>query len=157
MWQSVEILNVFNTLTLKQIFWKTKTFFKKLEQSFLAKSTNTENTHFLTKLSYQKLMLRQIKWLVQNGLTSNYFIILWKFCFGSRTSYKEIIWCTKDPNAHIRTFSKPWRFFSLWVSLRTENALLNQKGGEVNSQLERSLRRQKSVSDRQYKSLDPII
>ena len=31
MWQSVETLNVFNTLTLKQIFWKTKIFFKKLE------------------------------------------------------------------------------------------------------------------------------
>ena len=29
MWQSVEILNDFNTLTLKQIFRKTKTFFKK--------------------------------------------------------------------------------------------------------------------------------
>ena len=27
--QSVEILNVFNTITLKQNFWKTKTFFKK--------------------------------------------------------------------------------------------------------------------------------
>ena len=28
MWQSVETLNVFNTLALKHIFWKTKTFFK---------------------------------------------------------------------------------------------------------------------------------
>ena len=28
--QQVEILNVFNTLTLKQTFWKTKSFFKKL-------------------------------------------------------------------------------------------------------------------------------
>ena len=31
------------TLTLKQIFWKTKTFFKKLEYSFLVKSTKIEN------------------------------------------------------------------------------------------------------------------
>ena len=27
MWQSVKILNFFNTLTLKHIFWKMKTFF----------------------------------------------------------------------------------------------------------------------------------
>ena len=31
MWQSLETLNVFNISTLKQIFWKTITFFKKLE------------------------------------------------------------------------------------------------------------------------------
>ena len=46
MWQSVEILNVFNTLILKQIFWKTKTFFKKLEDRFLAESAKTENASF---------------------------------------------------------------------------------------------------------------
>ena len=34
--ESVKILNVFNTLTLKQIFWKTKTIFKKLEYVFLS-------------------------------------------------------------------------------------------------------------------------
>ena len=39
MWQSMEILNDFNTLILKQIFWKTKTFFQKLEYSFLVEST----------------------------------------------------------------------------------------------------------------------
>ena len=33
--QPVEILNVFNTLTLKQIFWKTKALFKKMEYGFL--------------------------------------------------------------------------------------------------------------------------
>ena len=33
----------FNTLTLKQIFWKTKKpFFKKLEYRFLVESTNIE-------------------------------------------------------------------------------------------------------------------
>ena len=43
MWQSVETLNVFNTLILKQIFWKTKTFFKILEYCFLVESSKTEN------------------------------------------------------------------------------------------------------------------
>ena len=49
MWQSVKILNVFNTLTLKQIFWKTKTFLKKLECRFLVDSTKIENASFAYK------------------------------------------------------------------------------------------------------------
>ena len=43
-WQSVKVSNVFNTWTLKQIFWKTKTFFKKLEYRFLVEATKIENT-----------------------------------------------------------------------------------------------------------------
>ena len=39
-------LNVFNNLTLKQIFWKTKTLFKKLGHVFLVESTKTENASF---------------------------------------------------------------------------------------------------------------
>ena len=46
MWQSVKVLNVFNTLTLIQIFWKTKTFFKKMEYRFLVETTTIENTSF---------------------------------------------------------------------------------------------------------------
>ena len=38
--QPVEILNVFNSLTLKEIFWKRKTFFKKLEYRFLVENTS---------------------------------------------------------------------------------------------------------------------
>ena len=49
MWQPLEILNDFNTLTLKQIFWKRKTFFKKLEYSFLVESTKIESAIFLCK------------------------------------------------------------------------------------------------------------
>ena len=41
--KSEEIFNVFNTSTLKKIFWKTKTFFKKLEYSFLVESTEIKN------------------------------------------------------------------------------------------------------------------
>ena len=46
MWQSLEILNVFNTSTFKQIFWETETLFKKLEYSFLVESTKIENATF---------------------------------------------------------------------------------------------------------------
>ena len=70
--QSKEILNVFNTATLKHIFWKTKNFFKKLEYHFLVESTKIENSCFYTKLPYQKSMLRQMEWRVQNGsITKN--------------------------------------------------------------------------------------
>ena len=46
MWQSLEISNVFNTLTLKQISWKTETFFKKLEYHFINESTKIEAKTF---------------------------------------------------------------------------------------------------------------
>ena len=49
MWQSVEILNILNTLTLKQIFWKIKTFFNKLEYRFLVESTKIENVSYSYK------------------------------------------------------------------------------------------------------------
>ena len=45
-WQSVKVSNVFNTLTLKQIFWKTKTFFKKLEYRIFVEITKIESTSF---------------------------------------------------------------------------------------------------------------
>ena len=46
MWQSLEIFNIFNTLTLKQIFRKMKTVFKKLDYSYLVESTNIETATF---------------------------------------------------------------------------------------------------------------
>ena len=49
MCQPVKVSNVFNALTLKQILWKTKSFFKKLEYSFLVETTNIENTSFQFK------------------------------------------------------------------------------------------------------------
>ena len=39
----MEILKVFYTLTLRQVFWKTKIFFKKLEYCFSVESANIEN------------------------------------------------------------------------------------------------------------------
>ena len=62
----MKILNVFNTLALKQIFWKTKTIVKKLEYCFSVESTKIETHHFHTKVPYQKPMLRQIEWGLQN-------------------------------------------------------------------------------------------
>ena len=46
---ALEILKVFDTLTLKQIFWQTKTSFKKLEDCFSVGSTKIENAAFPCK------------------------------------------------------------------------------------------------------------
>ena len=70
--------------------------------------------HFHSKLLCQKVMLRQIEWRVQNGPITKSGILpvttlfFWKFCSSLRTSFKELSWCTKDPNAHIRIFRKHW-------------------------------------------------
>ena len=110
-WQSMKISNVSNTLTLKQIFWRTKTFFKNLENYFLVKTTNIETN---SKLVCQRPMLKQIEWWLQNGpiIMSGVLpvatLFSWKFCPSFRTSEKELIWYTNDPNVHIRIFRKRW-------------------------------------------------
>ena len=79
---------------------------------FRLKALRLKAHHFHKKLPHQKPMLRKIEWWVQNGpiikngalpVTTFFF---WKFCFSLRTSYKGLIWCTNDPNAHIPTFSR---------------------------------------------------
>ena len=66
----------------KQIFWKTKTFFKKLENRFLVETTEIENIISTSKLLCQKPMLRQLECQLQNGpitewsFASNYVIFL---------------------------------------------------------------------------------
>ena len=74
---------VFNTLTLKQIFWKMKTFFKKVEYRYVVKSTTIESITY----SWKNRLLR-------------------KLCFSIRTFYKESIWSTNYPNVHIHTSRK---------------------------------------------------
>ena len=75
--QSMKVLNVFNTLTLIQIFWKTK--------SSLVETTKIENTSFPFKTAFQNPMLRQIEWRLQNrpimksGVLTPLFF--WKICF----------------------------------------------------------------------------
>ena len=86
MWQSVKVSNVFNTLTLKQIFWKTKTFFKKLEYRFLVEATKIENTSFpfktaLSEANVKTNRMATTKWTYHKewSFTSNYFIFLENF------------------------------------------------------------------------------
>ena len=58
MWRWLEILNVFNTLTSAQVFWKTK-IFKKLKYCFSVASATIENTTFQYKTD---------EWEVQNAI-----------------------------------------------------------------------------------------
>ena len=71
------------------------------------KEPSTKTHHFHTKLPYQKPMLMEIKWWVQNEpitkkevfpVTTLFFR---KFCFSLRSSYKDLIWCTNGPNANV--------------------------------------------------------
>ena len=70
-------LDVFNTSTLKQIFWKTKTFFKKLECRLLVESAKTENATF----SYKTALLEaNIK---TNRMGSSKWTYHWERSFAS--------------------------------------------------------------------------
>ena len=87
MWQSVKVSNVFNTLTLKQIFWKTKTFFKKLEYRFLVESTKIENASFpyktaITEPNVKTNKMVTTKWTYRKkrSFASNFFIFLKILC-----------------------------------------------------------------------------
>ena len=77
----MEILNVFNTLTLKKVFWKTETFFKKLEYRFLVETTKIENTSFpfktaLPEANVKKNRMATTKWTYHKewSFVGNYFI-----------------------------------------------------------------------------------
>ena len=62
----MKVSNVFHTLTLKQIFWKTKIFFKKLDLRFLVETTKIENSSFPFKTALSEAYV-QIEWRLQNG------------------------------------------------------------------------------------------
>ena len=116
MWQSVKVSNVFNTLTLKKIFWKTKTFFMKLEYCFLVEITKIENTSFSLKTALSEANAKMERWVQNASVTKNVglpvttFLREREFCFSFGTSYKALIWRNKDPDGHIRTFCKQWGF-----------------------------------------------
>ena len=74
--------------SLKQIFWKKKTFFKKLKYRFLVETTEIKTHHFYSKLLCQKPMLRNktnrlatTKWAYHKewSFSSNYFLFFGKF------------------------------------------------------------------------------
>ena len=93
----MEILNNFGILTLKQIFWKVKTFLKKLGYHFLVESTKIENVSLLYKTAISEANVitdRMVctKWTYHKEWShaSNNFIFLNIF-FSLRTSWFDIL------------------------------------------------------------------
>ena len=67
----------------KQIFWKTETFFKKLEYRFLVESTNVENAIFQYKVGLSRTNVKtnsmgSVNWTYhkEQSCSSKYFIVL---------------------------------------------------------------------------------
>ena len=115
--KSVEILNIFYTLTFKQIFSKTQTLFKKPEYCFLVESTKIGNASFPSKTALLEAnIIRQIECGVQNepitknGVLPVTTLFFRKFCYNLRNSYKELIWFTNQPSVYIHTFREHWSF-----------------------------------------------
>ena len=110
MWQSVKVSNVFNTLNLKQIFWKKKHW----STVFWLNPLRLKTHHFHSQLLCQKPMSRQIEWWLQNGPITKSGVLpattyfFWKICSSFKTSWKDLIWCTNNPNVKIRIFRKRW-------------------------------------------------
>ena len=103
-WQSLDISNVFNNVTLKQIFWKAKTFFKELEYRFLVEITKIENAMFLHKTAFSEANIKTNRMgSTKNRVLPVTALFFWKLCISIRTSYKRLIWWTNYPNVHIHS------------------------------------------------------
>ena len=103
MWQLVEILRDFNTLTW-QVFWKTKTFLKKLEYCFLVESTKIENKTTLSEPNVKTNKMVSTKWTYhrKRSFASNYFIFV-KILFQFKNLLLRVDWgvpMTQTPSVH---------------------------------------------------------
>ena len=81
MWKSLGIFDVFDTLTLKEIFLKTETFLKKLENRFLVQSATNESATFPYKTALPKANVKtnwigSTKWTYHKECTfaTDYFL-----------------------------------------------------------------------------------
>ena len=82
----VTIRGNFKRFQLKQIFWKMKTFFKKLEYCFLVESAKIENAFFPYKTAISEANVKRnrmvsTKWTQykERSFAINYFIFLFPF------------------------------------------------------------------------------
>ena len=84
--QSVKVLSVLNTLTFKQVFWKTKTIFKTLESRFSVESAKIEKASFpyktaITEANVKTNRMVTTKWTYrkEQSFASSYFIFFENF------------------------------------------------------------------------------
>ena len=117
--QSLKFMNVFNTLTLKQDSWKTKTSYKKLEYCFLVDTTTTESATFPYKTASSKANVRtncvgSTTWSYQKEriFTTNCFIFFLFFFF-----FENLIWVPLT-NSWFNLPISQMPIFILFVSVR---------------------------------------
>ena len=116
------------TLTLKQIFWKTKTFFEKLEYRLLVENTKIENVLFSYKTTISEASVKtnrmlSTKWTYhkERRFAVN-TLFFWKFCFSLKPLIKS--WfdvSTTSMSIFLLFVSARVLFdgaFSLWVTLK---------------------------------------
>ena len=124
MWQSRKISHVFNTWTLKQIFWKMQTVFKKLKYSSLVESTKIENITFPYKTALSESNAKTNRMGSTMDLSQKMefcqFCLFFQFIlFQFKNLSKRVD--LSHPNVLIHTFRKCRSFISgcffLWVSL----------------------------------------
>ena len=95
---------------------KKRKFFEKLEYWFLVESTKIDNITFPYKTVLSEANVKtnrmgstKLTYHKEQSFASNHFPFS-KILFQFRTSYIELIWCTKHLNVHIHTFQKRWSF-----------------------------------------------
>ena len=93
MWQSLRILNAFNTLKLKQPFRKTNVSLKKTGASLFSTEYNNERAIFLCKTALSKISVKtnwmgSTKWTYHKKIATDYFTFFWKFNMIIGTSYR---------------------------------------------------------------------
>ena len=106
---------------MKQIFWKTKTFFKKLEYRFFVESTKIEKVSFPFKtviseanVKTSKMMTTKWTYYKEQSFASNYFFFLKILCLFKNLKRWFVVPTTQNPNAHICTFCQRWSFILRW-------------------------------------------
>ena len=121
----MEVLTLFNTFTLKQIFLKNKNLFQQTFIKLLVESTKIESALFAYKTTLSEANVKT-NWM---GSTKWTYYNEWSF---ASILFFEILFQCKNflrvdlmynyPNVHIHTFRKHWSSiwgcFSLWVSLK---------------------------------------
>ena len=102
-------------------FLKNENLFLKKEYRFSCETTALENVTFPYKTAQSKtnVMMNRMgsikrTYHKEQGFATNYFIV-WKFYLITRTPFKELIYCTNNPNVHISTFCKCLSFIWEYV------------------------------------------
>ena len=101
---------------MKQIFWKTKLFFKKLKYRFLVEIIKIEHASFPYKTATLEANITTNR-IVSTNWTRILLVttlLFWKFCFSLLTSYKELFWCTNYPSVRSHAFCKCYYFIWGW-------------------------------------------